>query len=193
MDTRKKKGFKALAIGILLGIALIMVTGNGCTRTVETGSKKQQRDSVVFVYVHDTVRMVILDSTRYEMQRTHGIELESRVTFAADGGTYNAQTGEMTGVTEMETRRLQHIEEEMRRQIWEYAEMMEAQNDSLRHLVSTMQEQDSLKQNTADITPSKTKTYYWLGSLIGLICGVALSVAVWFLLKNFYKVLKFWL
>ena len=148
--------FIGFMIGLLLAACLV-----GC-KSEKTVVKTvyNYKDSTVVHTVYDTTHIILQDTVRVEVEQSQTSEDGTTVVFVDGGGTYNAQTGEYSGVVSIKQQSKSESNSRLSAEWQHKAEEWKATADSLRAELTKAQQNDSIvsEKNTADIKP---KTSGW--------------------------------
>lgn len=137
---------------VVIIVCAFVATLSGC-KSIQTQENIQYKDSTIYHYHYDTLHTTITDTLHIRTNSEEQSSTETEIIFA-DGGTYNAQTGEALNVQTVRTTEqvkiLQNLVLTKQTIIEQQANII----DSLNSQISSLQNDITTKQNTTDIKPS---------------------------------------
>lgn len=173
-----------LAFIVLAFIAIWLSACSSVKNTVQT----DYRDSIRIEYRHDTVVITIRDTLYVESKQQSEKTDDTGIEFVEQGGTYNTQTGEATGVkTIRNTKKEKEQQQTIQRQASEI-QAYKARNDSLQRLVKSYVIMQNNEQNTAEIKPKTSGWHTFLVWWFGITAALLLCYAAY---KGFKLYRKF--
>ena len=162
---------------VLLFIALVFIAVwlSACS-SVKNTVQTDYRDSIRTEYRHDTIVITVHDTLYVESKQQSEKTDDTGIEFVEQGGTYNTQTGEATGVKNIRnTKKEKEQQQTIVRQASEI-EAYKSRNDSLRQALNLRSIMGEQQQNTEDIKP-KTNVWhrflvwwFWVTAVVLLAC-----------------------
>lgn len=166
---------------------MILACMVGCkSEQVVVKTEYNYKDSTVVHTVYDTTYVVILDTVRVEIEQSTTSEDGTTVTFIEGGGSYNAHTGEYSGVAIIKQSKKEESNSILSAEWQHKAEEWKATADSLQAEFTIVQQNDSInsEKNTADIKPKTSGWHrflvwwFWITAILLFV-----KVAVWVMEK----------
>lgn len=159
----------------------ITVCFAGC-KTVQTQEHIVYRDNTTVRVVHDTIEVIVHDTTFITVQQSTLTDEGTVIEFGNGGGTYNSRTGEASNVQRVQEQK--QTEQNTNLQIeWQHtAEVYKTFSDSLQNsLIDLQQENEVLKQATAPTKWHRFLVWWFWITLLAIVCSV-----MWWMIKVFY-------
>ena len=171
-------------------VALFLWMVQSCAPQKNLTEVIQYKDSTIYHHVFDTTRVTIVDSVQVSATTQSESQSETTYTFA-DGGTFNATTGEATNVSSVSTKSSQKDNATTSLTATHRADSLAARVDSLMQLNVALQEQLEASQAPAPRPErsgwDKFCTKWFIGSALLLLLLLLWWIADYIPVLSKYK------
>lgn len=180
MTRRDNDDIANALIAALMGVAIgafVLCCLFSC-RSQQITNNEQHRDSVAVHHRYDTTFITITDTIHIDTQQTQTTDEGATIIFVPDGGQYNTQTGQATGVKQVKQSKQSNTQMEQSVVIQSRVERLQHTTDSLRQVLKTYKIASERKTNTSDIKPQRSSydrfcsAFFWIVLIAGLLALV---------------------